>query len=322
LSGTIKAIEENFTPDKPGAPHTGNPDCERCGEKKRQIWQAYYDYYLGNELGRWDSMLYSYREEIQRMMNSIPDRYTLEDVHARFEQELREHLKKDLCTEDTNLDTANLAVLKRFTMDQFNRGAPTSEILEGRLNAELSSPALHSSDAVAFMTALQRSKTSHERIQIYQKYYCTPLWNDSPQQKSIKSKYARLFESGMSHDAVLGMWKKEALESQNIEILKLKHRMGELKMAQSAHLKNKAKKAETDQRMQDREYVFVQKQTARCTLERCEREVSLTEGEAVECAVCDWLVGRDRSERREHAYYCCEEHVDEDFVSSVSCVLR
>jgi hypothetical protein len=316
LTNTLKAIEQNFASEKSGPPHTGKPDCQRCGEKKRQIWQAYFEYYLGNEVGRWDSGLSSYREEMQIMMNSIPDRCTLGDVHARFEHELREHLKKDLSTPDQNLDTVDLAELKRLTMEQFDRGTPTQEILEGRLNAELKSPALHSSDAIAFMTALQRSKTSHDRIQIYIKYYCTPLWNDTPQQKSIKSRFARHFESGMSHDAVLGMWKKEALESQNVEIGKLKKEMGDLQMAQSAHLREKLKKAEKDQKMEDvaADYVHVQKQTAKCLLERCERDINLTEGEVLECALCDWLASKDRSERRNHAYYCCEQHVEEDFV--------
>jgi len=117
----------------------------------------------------------------------------------------------------------------------------------------------------------------------------------------------------MSHDSVLQLWKQEALEAQHVEISKLKHRLGELKMAQSAHLKNKAKKAEKDQRMQDREYVIVPRQTAKCALERCEREVNVADGDVLECAVCDWLARKDRSERREHAYYCCDEHAQEDF---------
>lgn len=312
LSSVLKSIEQKFS--APRSSHTGTPDCESCGEQRRQIWQAYYDYYLGTEPDRWDLKLRNYREEMREMLKSIGrSRYTLEDVNARFEQELRDHLQKDLCTAQPDLDTVNLEELKRITLEQFDAGKPTVRILEERLDAELNLPALHSGDAVAFIEALQHSQNARERIHIYQKYYCSPSWDDTPQMKNYKAKYARLFERGMSHDSVLQLWKQEALEAQHIEISKLKHRLGELKMAQSAHLKNKAKKAEKDQRMQDREYVIVPRQAAKCSLERCEREVSLADGEVLECALCDWLARKDRSERRYHAYYCSEGHVKEDF---------
>ena len=120
----------------------------------------------------------------------------------------------------------------------------------------------------------------------------------------------------MSHDTVLGMWKKEVLEAQKAEIRNDYHKLGEYKMAQRAHLKKRAEKAEKDQKMQDRDQAFVRRQVGRCSLERCGMEVNLgQEGGVVECAVCDWLARRDRSERTRHAYYCSEEHAEEDFVS-------
>lgn len=297
--------------------HTGSADCARCGQQRRQIWQAFYDYYLGTEPDRWDLNLRAYREEMREMLHSIPARYSLEDVNARFEQELREHLTKDLCTPQPDLDTMEFTELKKLTLVQFGAGKSTTKILEERLDAELNSPRLRSSDAIAFVEALQHSKNARERIQIYQKYYCSPTWEDTPQMKNFKAKYAKLFERGMSHDSVLELWKEEALEVQRADISKLKHRMGELTMAQSAHLKNKAKKAEKDQRMQDREYVFVPKQSAKCSLDRCGKEISLAEGEVIECALCDWLARKDKSDRREHAYYCSQEHAEEDFVSLI-----
>lgn len=250
------------------------------------------------------------------MLNSIPGRHSLEDVHVRFEQELREHLRKDLSTVRPDRDDLNITELKNLTAAQFDQGRPTAAILEDRLDAELNSPALHSNDAVAFISALQASKNNQDRIQIYVKYYCTSTWSDTPTHKALKAKYARLFQRGLSHDTVIAKWKTEALESQNQEISKQRHRLGELKMAQSAHLRSKARRAEKDQRMQDREYVFVQRLTADCALDSCDREIGLGEGEEiVECAICRWLARKDRSERRKHAYYCSEEHLQEDFVS-------
>ena len=316
LSNSLAFIETHFA-IQPGQPHTGSPNCEPCSQKRKQIWEAYRDYYLGNEPDRWDSNLRIYREDIQKILNAIGGHsgYILQDVHKRFETELREHLRKDLCTPQPTLDTLNLSELKLLTQAQFDAGKSTTRILGERLDAELQTPALHSSDAVAFIEALQDSKNARERIRIYQTYYCTPAWDDTPQMKNYKVKYSKLFERGMSHDGVLKLWKAEAIEAQHVDISKLKHRLGELKMAQSAHLKNKAKRAEKDQRLQDREYVIVPRQTAKCALESCQREVIVAESEVLECALCDWLVRKDRNERREHAYYCSEEHTEEDFVS-------
>lgn len=308
LSQSLGNIERYFSTPQAGL-HTGTPNCDRCAQKKRQIWEAYCEYYLGREPDRWDSRLHAYREEMHQMLNSIPAKYSLEDVHRRFEQELRDDLQRDMSGTQPDLGKMGLTELKDLRarrLEQHHTSADT----------EVDAPTIHSEEAIAFMTALQASKTSKERIQVYVKYYCTPSWSDTPAQKAIKAKYARLFERGFSHDVVLAKWKAEALESHDREISKQRHRLAELKMAQSAHLRSKAKRAEKDQRMQDREYVFVQKPTATCSLEGCEQEISLGEGEeVVECAVCLWLAGKDRSEGRRHSYYCSEAHLEEDFVS-------
>ena len=314
LSLALKSIEESFD-GSPKEPHTGEPDCKTCIAQKERIWQAYRNFYLGDQPGRWDSNLPAYRQEITEMF-SDPNKYTLETIQSRFHQELREHLKKDICFVRQDIDSASVEELKSGLRLVFQQDSvPTEVILRESLQAQLQVPGVVPRDAAEFLSALQNTTTSQERVQIYQKYYCTPAWGDTPQQKNMKAKYERLFESGMSHDNVLSQWKKEVLEIQNQKASQLKHRLGELQMAQSAHLKNKAKKAEKDQRMQD----FVQSQTAGCSLPRCQKVVDLEAEEgALECVVCKWLANKAQTEgrRREHAYYCSEEHAEEDFVSA------
>lgn len=236
--------------------------------------------------------------------------YSLEDIHVRYQRELRDHLKRNLCTVRRG-DSKEIIDQKTWTSSRFDSGEETKAILEPHLDGTLNATAREAADAIH---ALQKTTTSEERIPIYVKYYCTPAWADTPQQKNMKAKYARQFEAGLSHDEVLAAWKKEVLYLQQEEISKLKHRLGELQMAQSAHLKNQAKKAERDQRMQDRDYVFVPK-PENCSLASCGAEVDVSaEGGAIQCAVCDWLARR--SDRRRRSFYCSEEHAEEDFVSS------
>jgi len=251
------------------------------------------------------------------MFNS-PGKYTLEDIDQRFKQELREHLRKDLCTLRPDSDPLYRKTLTEFNAylkKQFEENEPVEYIIKTAIDMEIDHPhPFQSVETARFLHQLHNATTTQDRAQVYKAYYCTPSWDDSPQQKNIKAKYERMFDSGLSPDAVISQWKQEALETQKQEISKLKHRLGDLKMAQSAHLKNKAaKKAEQDQRIQD----VVHKQTARCNLQSCGREVDLTAEEGVlECAVCDWLAAKGQTEGglRENAYYCCEEHVEEDFV--------
>ncbi|KIN04426.1 hypothetical protein OIDMADRAFT_191412 [Oidiodendron maius Zn] len=306
LYAALQNIEKFYASSRAGN-HTGEPGCDRCMKKKRRIKQAYYDYYLGHERGRWDYHLSAYREEMQRMFDDS-EAYSLEDIHGRYQRELREHLKRDLCTV-TRGDSKDIVDHKAWTSSRFDSGEDTKPILETHFEGALNCMSLEAADAIH---AIQKTTTPEERISIYVKYYCTPAWTDTPQQKNMKAKYARQFEAGHSHDEVLTSWKKEVLYLQQEEISKLKHRLGELQMAQSAHLKNKAKKAERDQRMQDREYVFVPK-LEMCSLESCGMEVDVgTDGGAIQCAVCDWLARR--SDRRRRYFYCSEDHAEEDFV--------
>jgi hypothetical protein len=311
LRENLQAVEDFFSKIRPGnyTYHTGDADCERCTKWKRRIIQTYNDYYLGSEPHRWDAHLSVYREEIRKMFDD-PTAYSLDDIHARYQLELRGYLKRVLCTVKRG-DSKELIDQKALTSSRIDSGEEIKPILETHLEFALNTSPPEVAEATR---QLQKTKSRGERIPIYVKYYCTPTWADTPQQKNMKAKYARQFEAGLPHDEVLAAWKKEVLYMQQEEISKLKHRLGELQMAQSAHLKNKAKKAEKDQRMQDRDYVFVPKLET-CSLESCGREVDVSaEGGAIQCAVCDWLARRDETNRRRF-FYCGEEHAEEDFVS-------
>jgi hypothetical protein len=312
LSGTLQMIERVSSTPR-GGPHTGNSNCERCTEKRIMITQAYHSFYISHEPDRWDSSLAEYREEMERMF-SDPEQYTLEDIHARFQQELRQHIKKEMCTLKRG-DSKTVVERKRWSASQFDNVHDLKSTLQTTLEVTLNTTPREAAEA---MYALHSTKTAHERAPVYAKYYCTPSWTDTSQQKNIKAKYARQFEAGLSHDQVITAWKNEVLSSQQQEISKLQHRLGELQMAQSAHLKNKAKKAEKDQRIQDREYVFVPKME-RCTFTGCNKEVDVnTEGGALQCALCDWLAARYEDVERKKGwrfFYCSREHVEEDFVS-------
>jgi hypothetical protein len=307
LAATLRHVEKFYSEARLGK-HSGEPNCERCMKKKRRIKQAYHSYYLGGEPYRWDTHLLSYREEMQRMFDDA-EAYSLEDIHARYQRELRNYLKRVLCTVKRG-DSKEIVEQKAWASSRFDSEEDVKSILETHLDFTLTSTSRDAADAIH---TLQKTTNPDERIPVYVKYYCTPTWTDTPQQKNMKAKYARQFEAGHSHNEVLGAWKKEVLRMQQEEISKLKHRLGELQMAQSAHLKNKAKKAERDQRMQDRDYVFVPK-LARCSLESCGKEVDVSaDGGAIQCAVCDWLARRNEGRRR--FFYCGEEHAEDDFVS-------
>jgi hypothetical protein len=323
LDASILNIEQFYSSPDAGA-HTGGPECERCAKKKRRITQAYYAYYLGHQPGRWDECLTEYRQEIEDMFNR-PD-VPLEAIHERFKAELREHLRKDLCT-ILQSDPKDV-VDQKMRVDQLLQEVSVEEALRNGLQGKIDAVALvpgideqvrpdyarHATNPVSFNSGLQNSRTAEQRADLYTAYYCTPSWDDTPQQRNMKTKYGKLFESGMSHDTVLGMWRSEAKDTKARELERLKQRLGELQMAQSAHLKNKKRKMEKDARMKDKEYVVVPR-LVECSLPGCELQMDVSREGPIECAVCDWLA--TRSGERRHFYYCSEDHIEEDFVSSL-----
>ena len=285
--------------------------------------QAYYDYYLGNQPGRWDEQLISYRQELENMFNSSVS-VPLGAIHGRFKAELREHLRKDLCA--ISPDDSKSAVEYKMRIDELLRQVPIEEALEVAFRGKIEGLAgvdglegrrvldgtMDEAHPAGFNVSLQNVKTPEQRAELYGAYYCTPTWNDTPQLRNMKTKYGKLFESGMSHDTVLSTWKKEAQDTKDRHLDRLQQRLVELQMAQSAHLKNRKRKMEKDARMKDKEYVVVPRLVG-CSLPGCENQMDVGKEGPIECAVCDWLARKSQDRRR--FYYCSEDHVEEDFVS-------
>lgn len=257
-----------------------------------------------------------YKQEMHRRFEN-PEVYPLDDIHAFFKGVLREHLKQDLCTL-TPKDDQNTATFKYKTLEFFNEGRSTDEILDAYLGHV--STIAPNPEAAAFNAALQNTTTREERAQLYINFYCAPSWNDSPAVKAIKSKHQRMFEALIPHDEVLASWRKDAQDSQSAKLEELQSKLSDIKMAQSAYLKNKKRKAEKDQRMVDRD--SMREPTPRieqCALGGCPIEVNLMTDEVIECAICEWM-DRKGGERG-RAVYCSLEHANEDFVGQLLFIL-
>ncbi|CZT50905.1 uncharacterized protein RSE6_11975 [Rhynchosporium secalis] len=305
LEGSLAEIDRFYASSEAG-PHDGPPNCQRCNKKKNDISRAFYNYYLSNDPRAWYAENLRYKQEMRRRFEN-PDTYTLDDNHSFFRSVLRDHLKQDLCTV-LPTDDAKIASFKYKTSDFFNEGRSTEEILDAYLGHV--STIAPSPEAAAFNSALQDSTTRDERAQLYVKYYCSSSWNDSPAVKAIKTKHSRMFEALLPHDHVLALWRKDARDSQSTKLAELQGKLSDIKMAHSAYLKNKkkkAEKAEKDQRMVDREPARIEQ----CTLGGCPIEINLVTEEVIECAVCEWM-DRKGGERG-RAVYCSVEHANEDF---------
>jgi hypothetical protein len=303
---SLEAALQSLKNLPPHGSHSGQTDCERCTRKKNQIRAAYQEYYLSPDPDSWSSNIPQYRAAMAEKLNN-PNGYSLEEVHVLFQTAFREHLKQDLC-KPLAKDTPPILSLKSATVAQFDSGRPTADILSDYATGLERNAA--NADAAAFASAVNNSRTKEERAQIYMNYYCRPAWADSPQQKAFKAKYARMFEALVPHDAVLSAMKKEAADSHASKIDVLQREISELQMAQSAHLKVKAKKEEKHERIVlDRE---PSPKMVQCSLDGCANEVNLL-ADTIECAICEWL-HRKGGERGRYVY-CSVEHADEDFVS-------
>ncbi|KAE8448747.1 hypothetical protein EG329_008962 [Mollisiaceae sp. DMI_Dod_QoI] len=274
--------------------HSGQDDCERCTRKKADIARAYYSFYLDEDPQSWTSHAsLEYKLELERKFNNPGS--SLDDLHATFRSGLREYLKQDLCS--------GTGAAQRERTEIFVEERPTADVLNACLDhAQQKAP---NPDAAAFIAELQETKTPEERAQLYVKYYCNSSWIDSSSVKNFKSKYARMFEQLVPHDEVVDAMRKEAEGSQLSKLEGLRRQLNELEMAQSAHLKAKAKK---DQKMRDREPT---PGVVQCSLVGCANEVDLATDETIECAVCEWLERKGSEKGR--AFYCCVEHAEEDF---------
>ena len=307
LKEWLKTELAEINRDFQGGSHTASDSCERCIDKKRKVKQAYHDYYSSCSAVRSSG----YSDELNAMFKT-PEKYHLEDIHAFFEARLRHHLKRDLCElrQGERGETAQSIVDKTMAAEKFDEGRPLQEILDSVLESHLSS--CQDPEQAAFVSRLQNTKLPVDRFPLYIKYYCNPCWNDTALQKNFKAKYARMFEAGKPHDEVVRTMRTEAAQTQAEELSAWKHRLAELQMAQSAHLKNKRKKAERKDR-KDLGREDYEPRVVHCSLKECESSIDVESEEAIECALCDYLARKSHS--RTHFYYCSVQHAEEDFVS-------
>ncbi|KAH8654560.1 hypothetical protein BGZ60DRAFT_496102 [Tricladium varicosporioides] len=300
LEAKLKSINGFYaSPHSEG--HTEPPHCKRCNGKKLRIAEAYYDFYVS--YAPWNSNRPDLKDELEKNFND-PQGPELEKMHQIFQIVLREHVKNDLCTPQ-NTDDDNTYNYKQRTADMFDQGVSSSDILEFYVNAQFQTS---NQNTVDFITAMQEAVTPEQRAQAYANYYCKSLPDDPPQVRNFKSKYARIFEQLIPHDEVVDAMRKEAEETQHSKVSALKDNLGALQMGHSAHLKAKARKAEKDQRIHDRDS---SPQYVSCSLEKCPLEPDIMRDETVECLICDWL--EHKGGRRGRFYYCCVEHAEEDF---------
>lgn len=320
LFHNLSAIQEHWssgTQDREYSsvgPHTGSFSCARCAEKKRQIRQAYRDYYLSEWPGTWDSDLQEYQQTLKKIFDDGVD---LDAIHEHAEVELRRHLKLDLIM-PTASDSSNRTWEKDRVCELFNGGADIKHIVESHLAARLEDLPV---EEAGFVKALQSTRTAEERAPVYIDYYCRPSSSDDTDQRKLKNDFAREFQQGTaSHDALIRAWRKEAEEKQLERISKLREKESDLQMALSAHLKDKVKKAEKVKMIQDRTNISLE--TTSCSLENCPIDVEIGPTHSpIECMLCYWLARKSKGapSPRQRYYYCSVEHGNEDFVS-LACV--
>ncbi|RFU30643.1 hypothetical protein B7463_g5683, partial [Scytalidium lignicola] len=301
LSSIRKACSES--------PQCSNSVAE-CPEHMGQIVEAYQEFYLSDEPNRWHSNLTKYKEAVRSMFNN-PQEYTLDDIHERVRKEQRQSQGSDLCTIRPD-DTEEIIRWKHESAEMFDQGRTITDIINRRIKMQLEAlPESEAAEKLAFLKAVEESRGSRERIRIYIDYYCQQLPTDSRERAAFKSKFTKMFQEGLSHDIVIGAMIKQSTEAKEAQKSNLQHRLGELQMAQSAHLKNKAKKEETFSRRLQVEA----ENTAECSFPGCELPVNLlTEDGPLECAICEWL--SQRSSSRKQFFYCSNEHADNDFVNN------
>jgi len=303
LESTLKDIDVFYA--SPQAPiHTGPPDCERCSARKRKITEAFYEYYLSDTPGRWDSNLLDYRQEMARKFNQ-PGGPNLDEIHAYFQTTFRDYLKQTIFNPKPS-QSPDIQTYKNMAADLLDQGKSTNEVLETYHNSQL-----HTCEpsTAAVIRDLSDSLEPRERAQIYISAYCTSLETDSAPVKNIKQKYARMFEKLVPHDEVISAWREEAAASQEKSLSELKDQLAALHMAQGAHLKVKARKEEKNRKVREQTPQMVM-----CRKSRCPLEVNLNGTEEITvCEICQWMEknGRGYGETA----YCSDEHCEEDFVS-------
>ncbi|EPE26478.1 hypothetical protein GLAREA_02391 [Glarea lozoyensis ATCC 20868] len=302
LEAKLKSIRSYF--NSPHAPaHTAPPACDRCNSKNHRIAGAYHDFYSSNPPYGVDES--RYRDALDRALRD-PSGPQLAEMHRVFGAALQQHLKNDLCASQPG-DNEDTQAYKDATASMFDSGNhSTQEIVQFYIESQLK--ASKETKVAEFIKGLQYATTPEQRAQAYINFYCKSDSTDTAQQRNFKTKYTRIFEQLNPHDTVVSAMRSEAEEAQASKVSKLSQSLGEMQMAFSAHQKNKARKAEKDKRMNDRE---ISPRYANCGMEDCPLDINIQTDETIECTICEWL--ERKGSRRERVYYCSVEHAEEDF---------
>ena len=310
LNTKLQEIQRFFASTQAPA-HSGAPECERCSSKKEAIQKAWREYFVFPEATMWLHGSPQLPHQVNHAYTTPPGD-DAEAIINIIKAQTREHFKEDLCNAQPG-DSPEAYAVKEDASDMFLTGQPLRNVLHFYRSAL---PRIAATpEAAEFVSSLETARTPEQRAEIYVKYHCTPEWSETPQQKNFKAKYARMFQELRSHDEVVAAMKREAGDSQRLAIERFQRQLSDLKMAQSAHMKIKTKKAEKEDRMMQDPSPRME----RCALEMCIREVDLNDEKGVvECAICEWLdrKGGRGHERQGRFYYCSIEHAEDDFVSA------
>ncbi|KAI6249036.1 hypothetical protein HI914_03005 [Erysiphe necator] len=302
LQETLHLIEEKSTPPNIEY-HSGELNCFNCDAKNKKILDAYKEYFLTSDPNAWYAQVLDYEVAMQTRFRDIkiPTKNDLKDLYIIFRTKLREYIM----TVISDLGLESDIELSKMLSNNLAQDIPLENLVQKAYHALLSH--LTNPDAKNFVLNLQKTRTAAERAPIYIQYYCSVAVDDTPQQKNFKAKHTRMFENCLTHDEVLTAMRKEAQDLNSQRVNALHTELGELQLAQSAHIKKKLRKEENIQQVRDRN--SSQKST-RCSLVGCEVELDLTK-ENIECAVCEWLERKCSGKGR--FFYCTVKHAEEDF---------
>jgi hypothetical protein len=236
-----------------------------------------------------------------------PDGPNLEEIHELFQTTFRQYLKQTIFN-PKEYHNSDIQSYKNMAGDLLDQGKSINEVLETYHKSQLQTCGPSTAAAIR---DLSDSLEPRERAQIYISVYCSPLESDSAPVKNIKQKYARMFEKLVPHDEVISAWRAEAAASQDKNLSELKSTLADLQLGQSAHLKNKAKKAEKERKVREQTPQMVM-----CGKMGCPVDVNLNGPEDISvCEICEWMEKNGRGYGG--TVYCSDQHCEDDFVSSI-----
>lgn len=308
LRNSLADIEKQFS--KPKRPQDGRPNARSEKEKKDLIRSCYHDFYLSSDPRAWYSHLSNYKREMYALLNN-PNDVPLVDIHRQHNELLEEHLVHDL-TAGMPSDPREIRAMQEMAFEAFQDhsgfdGADCRDQIMHFLSLlQERVPTKAMADSVR---ELQLTKGASERSRIYINYYCSPSPQDTVAQKNFKTKFARMFDQGLTHDEVYELMEKEAHSSKEVSLRNYRNELEGLQGALAAQQKLKKRKQEKDRRMVDQDPI---PRTTRCSLQVCVIDLDLSQTQ-LECAICQWLDAKGSGCTR--FFYCSAEHADEDFVS-------